>query len=170
MSKETAYSKARRFFEEIRVGEKISAQELANRIGATDYADKKQVAAFLSQYAGRGRARKRVGKDKRMYYIKLAPTAKTSLLKVARVKDRSKDTITLGEIGESIVNYIEKLQRRIEKLEKEHDKLKEKASIFSKQKEEFKRLHQEAEEKIKELSLKEPVARKTIRLSKLLGE
>ena len=78
--------------------------------------------------------------------------------------------MTLGKIGERIVNYIERLQRSIEELEKDRDKLKEKASNSSKQKEEFKRLYQEAEEKIKELSVKQPMVRKTVRLSKLLGE
>ena len=170
MSKETAYSKARKFFEDLPIGEKVSAKELANRIGVTTYQDRTKVAAFLSQQAGKGRAKKRVGKDKRMYYVKLAPIAKSTPSKVVPVKDRSKDLITLEEIGESIVNYIEKLQRRISKLEKEHDKLKEKASIFSKQKEEFKRLYQEAERKIKDLSAKQPVARKTVKLSKALGK
>jgi hypothetical protein len=154
------------------VGERISAKELSNRIGVTTYQDRRKVAVFLSNQARMGRARKSIGKDKRMYYEKQTPIQKSTASKVASARDRSKDLITLEEIGESIVNYIEKIHRRIEKLEKEHDKLKEKASIFSKQKEEFKRLYQEAEEKIKELSVKQPVARKTVTvsLSKALGK
>jgi hypothetical protein len=170
MSEETAYSKARKLFEEIEVGVKISAQEVANRIGATIYEERKKVAAFLSQQAAKGRVKKSMGRDKRMYYEKHAPSPKSPPSKVAPVKQRSKETITLGEIGESIVNYIGELQRRIEKLEKEGDRLREKASIFSKQKEDFKRLYQEAEGKIKELSGKQPVARKTVRLSKVVGD
>jgi hypothetical protein len=170
MSKKTVYSKAMKCFQEIEVGERISAKELSNRIEVTTYQDRTKVAVFLSNQARMGRAKKSIGKDKRMYYEKQTPTQKSTASKVVRVKDRSEDTITLGEIGEGIVNCIEKLQRRIEKLEKEHDKLKEKASIFSKQKEKFKRLYQEAEEKIKELSVKQPVGRKTVRLSKALGK
>jgi hypothetical protein len=51
MPEETTYSKAKKFFEEIEVGKKISAQQLAKRIGATKYEDRKIVAAFLSQLA-----------------------------------------------------------------------------------------------------------------------
>ena len=139
MSKETVYSKAMKCFQEIEVGERISAKELSNRIGVTTYQDRTKVAVFLSNQARTGKAKKSIGEDKRMYYERQSPTQKPTPSKVARVKDRSKDKITLGETGERIVKYIEELHRRIEKLEKERDTLREKASIFSKQKEEFKR-------------------------------
>jgi hypothetical protein len=170
MFKETVYSKARKFYEEVPVGERISAKELANRIGVTTYQDRTKVAAFLSQQAAKGRAKKRVGKDKRMYYVKLAPVAKPTPSKVARVKDRSKDTITLEEIGESIVNYIERLKKGIEKLEKQDVMRKERLLAYSKQKEEFKRLYQEAEAKLRELSKQQPSSQKTIRVKKIAGD
>jgi hypothetical protein len=43
-------------------------------------------------------------------------------------------------------------------------------AVFSKQKEEFKRLYQEAEQKVKELSSKHTEAQKTIRLPKTMED
>ena len=63
-----------------------------------------------------------------------------------------------------------KLIQKQRKLEKERDKLKEKVSIFAKQKEEFKSLYQEAERRTKELSEKQPVEKKTVRISKVLED
>lgn len=169
MPEETTYSKTKKVFEEIEVGEKISAQQFANRIGASKYENRKIVAAFLSQQAGKGRATKHIGKDKRMYYEKLPSTPKPFPPKIALVKDRSRDTITFGEIGERIVNYIKQLQSTIEKLEKERDQLREEASISTKRKDEFRRLYRGAEQKIKDLSERQPMADKTVRLSRVLG-
>ena len=124
----------------------------------------------MSQLAKRGRAKKHVGEDERMYYEKIAPTAKPRTPRAAPSKERKKDEVTLGEIGESIVNYIEKLKERIEKSEKERDVPRTKVSMFSKQKEEFKRLYEEAEQKVKGLSEKQPVEQKTIRLPKIIED
>jgi hypothetical protein len=167
--KQTAYANAKKAFEALGVGQKVSALELANIIGATISHDRKTVAAFLSQQAQRGRAQKHVGADRRMYYEKITPAAKSASRKVApAAKKEKKDVITFGEIGEGIVDYIEKLKRKVEDLEKEREQFKEKLTLFSKQKEEFKKLYQDAEKLVKELSAKQPTAQKTIRLSKLM--
>ena len=130
MAQETKHAKARKTFEQLAIGERISAAELSNRVGATESRDRTSVSAFLSQLAKRGRAKKHMGEDGRMYYEKMAPTAKPLTPRAAPPKDRKKDEVTLGEIGESIVNYIEKLKRRIDGLEKERDRLKEKGRAF----------------------------------------
>jgi uncharacterized protein involved in exopolysaccharide biosynthesis len=156
MSKDSVYAKARKFFEQLDIGVKLSAQELAENIGASTHEDRKKVAAFLSQQATKGRVKKYVREDKRVQYEKITPTAKPSAAKIASVKHTSKDMITLGEVGESIVSYIERLETEIEKLEKQRAKREERLSAYSKQKEEFKRLYQEAEAKIRELSKQQP--------------
>ena len=48
--------------------------------------------------------------------------------------------------------------------------LKEKVSAILKQKDEFKRLYEEAEQRVKELSEKQPAEQKTIRLSKIIED
>jgi hypothetical protein len=156
MAEETKHGKARQAFEQLDIGEKISAAELAKKVGATTSAERKNVGAFLSQLAKRGRAQKNVGEDGRMYYEKIAPTARPRTPRAAPSKDRRKDEVTLGEIGESIVDYIQKLRSRIADLEA--------------QKEEFKRLYEEAEQKVKDLSESQSAEQKTIRLSKLIED
>ena len=156
MAQETTHGKAREAFEQLDIGEKISALELANKVGATTPAERKNVGAFLSKEAKLGRAKKHIGEDRRMYYEKVSPTARPSPAPVAPSETRSRDTITLGEIGESIVDYIQKLRARIADLEA--------------QKEEFKRLYEEAEQKVKDLSESRAAAQKTIRLSKLIED
>ena len=85
------------------------------------------------------------------------------------------DFVARGFVGtnvveETILNLRNRQADKLTwKLEKERDRLREKTSIFSKQKDEFKRLYQVEEQKIKDLSEKQPVARKTVRLSKVLG-
>ena len=153
MAQETKHGKAREAFEQLDIGEKISALELANKVGATTPAERKNVGAFLSKEAKLGRAKKHIGEDRRMYYEKVPPTARPSPASVAPTEARSRDTITLGEIGESIVDYIQKLRVRIADLEA--------------QKEEFKRLYEEAEQKVRGLFEKQPVEQKTIRLPKI---
>ena len=78
MAEETFYAKAKDAFEKLDVGEKISAFELAERVGATNYQQRRQVSAFLSQQTSKGRVKKQIEKDGRMYYENFAPTAKLS--------------------------------------------------------------------------------------------
>jgi hypothetical protein len=104
-----------------------------------------------------------------MYYEKLPSTPRPFPPKIAHVKDRSRDKITFGEIGERIVNYIEQQESTIVKLAKERDQLRQELSISTKRKDEFRRLYREAEQKIKDLSERQPVADKTVRLSRVLG-
>jgi len=170
MAKSDTYSRARKLFEGLDVGESISALELANKVGVKTYEEKKKVAAFLSQQAQKGKVKKVIGKEKRMYYQKLAQGKRSRAFKAAKSRSMAKDSVTFGEIGESIVNYIEKQRQTMAKLEEEIAGLKEKLTTSSKQKEEFKRLYQEAEAKIKELSAQQPVAQKTIRLTKVFGK
>ena len=151
MAQETKHGEARGAFEQLDIGEKISALELANKVGATTSAERKNVGAFLSKQAKLGGAKKHIGEDRRIYYEKVPPTARPSPAPVAPSEARSRDTITLGEIGESIVDYIQKLRARIADLEA--------------QREEFKRLYQEAEQRAMELSEKQPVEKQTIRLA-----
>ena len=167
MAQKTKHAEARKAFEQLDIGERISAAELANKVGATEYRDTVSVAAFLSNLAKRGRAKKHKGQDARTYYEKIARPAKPRTPRAAPPKERKKAEVTQGEIGESIVNYIEKLKERIEKSEKERDVLRTKVSMFSKQKEEFKRLYEKAEQKVKDLSEKQPIEQKTVRLPKI---
>jgi hypothetical protein len=170
MAKSDTYSRARKIFEQMDVGTKISAAELADKVGVASYVERKTVAAFLSQQAKKGRVKKSAAKGKRMYYEKLPPRKRLSPSGGVRSKDASKDTITLGRLGEGIVNYIEKLKERIAKLEQWSVAIKEKLRMYAKQKEEYKRLCQEAEAKVKELSAQQPVAQKTSRLTRLMGD
>jgi hypothetical protein len=170
MAKSDTYSRARKIFEKLDFGERITALELANRVGVTNYEEKKKVAAFLSQQAQKGRVKKHLGEGKRMSYEKVSTTRPSRAAKRTRATRQRKDSITYGEIGEGIVNYIEKLKGRIGELEKRSDELKEKLKVFSNQKEEFKRLYQEAEARVKELSAQQPAAQKTIRLTKVVGK
>lgn len=161
MPAEQSYANTKKAFEELDIGEKISAFELAKRIGATIYKQRKNVAAFLSRQARLGRARKHIGEDGRMYYEKIAPTAKPrptkpSPARVAPPKERRRELITYGEIGENIVNYIDKLRARISELERENEASK--------------RRYQEAEQKVKELSEKQAAEQRTVRLSKIIQD
>jgi hypothetical protein len=180
MSEESSYSRAKKAFERIEAGERISCQELAERVGANNYQDKKKVAAFLSQQASRGRVKKYVGEDRKMYYEKLAAPVKPSAAqdipshvapsRAVPPQDKRTDTVTFGEIGEGIVNYIQEMRGRITELQKERDETKEELTVCTQQKEEVEKLYQEAEQRIKGLSVRTPVAQRAVRLSKLLGE
>jgi hypothetical protein len=171
MSSENIYGRAKDTFEQLNIGESISCKELAEKIGVTTYEKKKKVAAFLSQYASRGRVRKYLGPDQRMYYEKISPPKRARSRRAApKEVPASHSVITFGEIGEGIVRYIDRLTQQISDLERERDYLKERLSMFSKQKDEFKHLYQDAERRLKEMSAKRPVSPKTIRLSKVIGE
>ena len=154
--KETAYVKARRAVEALGIGDRVSASQLAETIGVTATQDRKAVAAFLSQQAQRGRMQKHAGEDKRMYYEKVTPPSKSMPSRAEPKKKEREDTVALLDIGERIANYMKKLEKMIEDLEKERDRLKEKLEVFSKQKEEFKRLYQETEARSRELSRERP--------------
>lgn len=170
MSEESSYAKAKRLFEGMKVGERTSCQDLADKVGANAYQQRKQVAAFLSQQAGRGRVRKHVGEDRRTYYEKLVAPQKPTPRRVAPKRDRRQDIISLGEIGAGVVQYIQKLQEQVANLEKERDEAREKLSVVTTQREELERLYQEAKQRIEVMSEQKPMAQRTVRLSEVLGE
>jgi hypothetical protein len=173
MPADPTYANAKKAFQALSVGERVSALELSDRIGATIYQEKKKVAAFLSQRASKGRAGKHLGEDGRMYYEKMPPTPKPVSRRPSRVApstESSRDRASLEQIGERIADHIERLKGRVSDLEKERDTLREKVSIFSKQRQEFKRLYEEAQQRIEELSAQRPSDLETERTSKLGGQ
>jgi hypothetical protein len=170
MAEETSHTRARKVFEQLGVGEKISAVELASGVGATTYHEKKNVAAFLSKQAKRGRVQKHVGEDGRVYYEKVAVAGKPALPEVATPGVKENDTVTFGEIGESIFTYILKMKERISELAGERDEIKEKISLCVKEKEDFERLYREAASKIEQLFSQQREDMKTVKVSEITGE
>ena len=123
--KQSAHTRAREAFDALGIGERVSARELAETIGVTAIKDRTAVAAFLSQQAKRGRVKKHVGEDRRTYYEKIAPPPKSPTSKTDPAKKERDDVVSLEEIGEGIVNHIERLKERIGTLEKERDRLRQ---------------------------------------------
>jgi hypothetical protein len=171
MPEETSYAKARKTFERLPVGERISSRDLADQVGAKTPQEKRSVSALLSQQAKKGTVTKHVGEDGKLYYEKVAPTEKPGRPKVAATKDIGpKDTITLGEIGEGIFKHMLQLNDQVAELLKERDEATKELSVCHRQKEAFERLYKEASEKIEELSSRQPRELRTVKLSEVLGE